>query len=211
MPAERGSRWAQADRVLEQALELPPEDRARWLDQACGGDAALWAQVEALLQADAAAGRFLELAAPRLVGPLFDGLNADAAAGSEIEARLRAALTERYRIDRELGRGGMGTIYLAHDLKHERRVALKVLNPEPTVPLAPERFQREIRFAARLQHLTSSRCTTPEPPRAVSGSPCLTSKSYAWVTGMWRNADPELQPYVREARERLTRLTGEKQ
>jgi eukaryotic-like serine/threonine-protein kinase len=65
---------------------------------------------------------------------------------------LRAALSDRYRIDRELGRGGMATVYLAHDLKHDRPVALKVLNPELAQAVGPERFQREIRFAARLQH-----------------------------------------------------------
>jgi tetratricopeptide (TPR) repeat protein len=59
---------------------------------------------------------------------------------------------DRYRIERELGRGGMATVYLALDLKHDRRVALKVLDPKAHAPLAPERFQREIRFAARLQH-----------------------------------------------------------
>jgi formylglycine-generating enzyme required for sulfatase activity/dienelactone hydrolase len=61
------------------------------------------------------------------------------------------ALRERYLLERELGRGGMATVYLARDLKHDRLVALKVLHPElATVGL--ERFQREIHFAARLQH-----------------------------------------------------------
>jgi serine/threonine-protein kinase len=67
-------------------------------------------------------------------------------------ASLRSALADRYRLDRELGRGGMATVYLAHDLKHDRDVALKVLRPELAVTLGPERFQREIRLAARLQH-----------------------------------------------------------
>ena len=65
---------------------------------------------------------------------------------------LRAALADRYHIDRELGRGGMATVYLAHDLKHDRPVALKLLNPELAQAVGPDRFQREIRFAARLQH-----------------------------------------------------------
>ena len=67
-------------------------------------------------------------------------------------ARLRSALADRYRVERELGRGGMATVYLAHDLRHDRRVALKVLHPELAHALGPERFQREIRLAARLQH-----------------------------------------------------------
>ncbi len=65
---------------------------------------------------------------------------------------LRDALGERYTIERELGRGGMATVYLAHDLRHDRPVALKLLHPELAQALGPERFQREIRFAARLQH-----------------------------------------------------------
>jgi len=65
---------------------------------------------------------------------------------------LRSALAERYTIERELGRGGMATVYLAHDLRHDRPVALKVLHPDLANALGPERFQREIRLAARLQH-----------------------------------------------------------
>jgi serine/threonine protein kinase len=66
--------------------------------------------------------------------------------------QLQAGLADRYRIDRELGRGGMATVYLAHDLRHARPVALKVLHSELAATLGPERFQREIRMAARLQH-----------------------------------------------------------
>src|SRR5581483_4343147 len=57
-----------------------------------------------------------------------------------------------YRIERARGRGGMATVWLAHDLQHDRPVALKVLEPEVAAALGPERFQREIRLAARLQH-----------------------------------------------------------
>ncbi len=71
---------------------------------------------------------------------------------SDTLTALRAALAGRYTIERELGRGGMSAVYLAHDLKHDRPVALKVLLPEPAVTLGAERFQREIRLAARLQH-----------------------------------------------------------
>src|SRR5262245_65900074 len=65
---------------------------------------------------------------------------------------LAEALKDAYRLERELGRGGMATVYVAHDLKHDRPVALKVLHPELASALGPERFQREIRHAARLQH-----------------------------------------------------------
>ncbi len=66
--------------------------------------------------------------------------------------RLRGALAQSYTIDRELGRGGMATVYLAQDGKHERLVALKVLHPELAASLGPERFLREIKLAARLNH-----------------------------------------------------------
>lgn len=65
---------------------------------------------------------------------------------------LVAALADRYRIERELGQGGMATVYLALDLKHGRRVAIKVVRPEIAASMGSERFLREIAFAARLQH-----------------------------------------------------------
>jgi len=67
-------------------------------------------------------------------------------------SRLQVALTGRYTIERELGRGGMATVYLAHDLRHDRPVALKVLRPELGAAIGPERFLREIQIAARLTH-----------------------------------------------------------
>lgn len=67
-------------------------------------------------------------------------------------APLREALQGRYAFERELGRGGMATVYLARDLRHDRPVALKVLHPELAATLGPERFLREIKLAARLQH-----------------------------------------------------------
>jgi serine/threonine-protein kinase len=67
-------------------------------------------------------------------------------------AALADALKDRYTLERELGRGGMAVVYLARDLRHERPVALKVLDAALVPALGAERFQREIRFAARLQH-----------------------------------------------------------
>ena len=66
--------------------------------------------------------------------------------------RLRAALAERYAVDRELGRGGMATVYLARDLKHDRLVAIKVLRPVLAESVGPGRFLREISIASRLLH-----------------------------------------------------------
>ncbi|HEY0351819.1 MAG TPA: protein kinase [Gemmatimonadales bacterium] len=67
-------------------------------------------------------------------------------------SKLAEALRDRYVIERELGRGGMATVYLAQDLKHRRHVALKVLHPELAASVGSERFQREIETVARLQH-----------------------------------------------------------
>jgi serine/threonine-protein kinase len=66
--------------------------------------------------------------------------------------RLSTALSDRYKIEREIGAGGMATVFLADDLRHERKVALKVLRPELAATIGPERFLREIRIAAQLQH-----------------------------------------------------------
>src|SRR5947208_3947562 len=71
---------------------------------------------------------------------------------ADLLARLQAALADRYTIERELGRGGMATVYLAQDRKHHRQVAIKVLKPELAAALGPERFLREIDTAARLNH-----------------------------------------------------------
>ncbi len=74
-------------------------------------------------------------------------------ASSEHQAqRLKAALADRYRIERELGRGGMAVVYAVRDLKHDRRVALKVLLPEVAATIGTERFLREIQISAKLNH-----------------------------------------------------------
>ncbi len=71
---------------------------------------------------------------------------------SGVMPRLTAALADRYTIERALGQGGMATVYLARDLKHEREVAIKVLKPEPAAVLGAERFVVEIKTTAALQH-----------------------------------------------------------
>jgi serine/threonine protein kinase len=93
----------------------------------------------------------------------------------------------------------MATVYLAQDLRHDRLVALKVLRSELAATLGPERFLREIRLAARLQHPTFCRFTTP----AKRGAALVRHARRR------RRIGPELQPYVKEAREGLARLTAE--
>jgi eukaryotic-like serine/threonine-protein kinase len=71
---------------------------------------------------------------------------------TDVPTRLASALTGRYRIERELGQGGMATVYLAQDIRHDRKVALKVLKPELAAIIGAERFLQEIKTTANLQH-----------------------------------------------------------
>lgn len=71
---------------------------------------------------------------------------------SDVITRLSAALESRYRVGRQIGVGGMATVYLAHDLRHERDVAIKVLHPDLAAALGAERFLAEIKTTAKLQH-----------------------------------------------------------
>ncbi len=70
----------------------------------------------------------------------------------EMIGRLQSALVDRYRLEREIGAGGMATVYLAEDVRHDRRVALKVLRPELAAVIGAERFLAEIKLTANLQH-----------------------------------------------------------
>jgi serine/threonine protein kinase len=115
---------------------------------------------------------------------------------SDLLEQLRVGLAN-YTIERELGRGGMATVFLAQDLRHGRPVALKVLHPELAASLGPERFQRQIRVAARLQHphiLTVHDSGVVEPIPGSGGTPAY------WFT----------MPYV-EGESLRGRLTRERQ
>ncbi|HKT59064.1 MAG TPA: protein kinase [Gemmatimonadales bacterium] len=107
----------------------------------------------------------------------------------QLPPNLQASLAGRYRIERELGHGGMATVFLAHDLQHDRPVALKVLHTELAAVLGPERFLREIRLCARLQH-----------PHILSIHDSGSADGQLWFT----------MPYV-EGETLRSRLTREKQ
>jgi hypothetical protein len=133
--------WQRVREIFEQVVDHPSAERTRELDRAVGGDAALREEVESLLAHHDAAGAFLS-------HPLNP---------SSVEAPLEAGATiGPYTIVRELGRGGMGCVYLATDTRLDRHVAVKALPPlPPGLPAssaARERLRREARAAAALTH-----------------------------------------------------------
>jgi eukaryotic-like serine/threonine-protein kinase len=142
-------RWREVERLYDLALTYPEGERGPFLREACAGDDALRQAVESLLAVHPGAEAFLETPAVELAARAL----AQAAPPADMDAeRLRTALADRYAIERELGAGGMATVYLARDVKHGREVALKVLRPELGRVLGAERFLQEIRISAQLDH-----------------------------------------------------------
>jgi serine/threonine-protein kinase len=129
-------RWQEIQRLVDAALDLAPDARFAYLDETCTRDPGLRDEAARLLDACERAARS---------GGLF------AMPAVTLAAGLGAAVSDRYVIERELGHGGMATVYLARDLRHDREVAVKVLEAH-VAPTGAERFLREIRIAARLTH-----------------------------------------------------------
>jgi eukaryotic-like serine/threonine-protein kinase len=132
-------RWAVLEPLLDAALELEAARRSAFLDEACGGDTALRAEVGALLEACEQGEGMLAMPAAVTYAPLLD-------------EPIPMLLGERYYLVREIARGGMATVFLADDPKHGRQVAVKVLHPELARMIGRERFAREIEIAAGLSH-----------------------------------------------------------
>ena len=154
-------RWQAIEATLQRALDTSPAERASFLDHACAGDPELRHEVESLMSADPATGflerAFLpELRVPndlqRLDTPEPSAHELASSTRREMAARLASAVSDRYGIERELGHGGMAMVLLARDLRHQRRVAIKVLYPELSALLGPDRFLKEIKLTASLQH-----------------------------------------------------------
>ena len=132
--------WPRVKRVLEGALAREGADRQEYLAEVCGTDAALRARIDILLAAGDRVGTFLETPAAVLLEP-------------HVHEDLSGQVVSSYQLMSRLGAGGMGEVYLAHDMKLDRRVALKVLSPE----LAADRdrlrrFHQEARAASSLNH-----------------------------------------------------------
>ena len=135
--------WPELAPLVDMLLDAPPEHRAALLVQLGGGDAERERRL-ARLVADCERGL-----------PLFDRPAAerfDQLLGDDDATVLPELLGGRYRTAHEVGRGGMALVYLAHDIKHDREVAIKVIRAELSASLGRERFLREIAIAARLRH-----------------------------------------------------------
>jgi serine/threonine-protein kinase len=134
--------WQQIESLVDALLDTPPERRAALFAEVSGGDPARRAELERLV------------AECERAYPLFDKPAAERFAALVDTAPLQPAqvIADRYRITRELGRGGMATVYLAHDLKHTRDVALKVVRSELVATVGSGRFLREIEIAAQMRH-----------------------------------------------------------
>jgi eukaryotic-like serine/threonine-protein kinase len=137
--------------IFHAALERAPADRWEYVKDASGGDAALRARVEALLAANQAAGDFLaQPTAPDATGTADQTMRFDE---GELFRRLQHVLAGRFSLEREIGRGGMGVVFLARDVALDRAVAIKLLPPAlAAVSEHRARFIREARTAAGLSH-----------------------------------------------------------
>lgn len=137
------TRWARLSALFDAAMELAPSERLAWVERNTGDDPTLRAELLRMLAA-ADTGGFLDQT-------LVAGGDPDAQ-HEALVARLARALGDRYRLEEEIGRGGMGAIFKAHELKHQRDVILKVLRPDVAASVGRQRFEHEVRIAAQLAH-----------------------------------------------------------
>lgn len=150
-PPMTPERWQVVDAILQAALACEPERRDAVVAAACRGDEALRIEVVSLLAHVNSADEFLARPAAESLDAADLPLLTERLANALME-RLANALGGRYAIDREIARGGMARVYLAHDLRHGRRVAIKVLREDLAAAVGAERFLAEIRVTASLQH-----------------------------------------------------------
>jgi TolB-like protein len=142
---------ARIRRIFDEVVDLDPEARAARLAETCGADDVLRRQVQSLVAAAHEHGAGVQRAL-NAMRPVENADDDPSTARGDISSSLASALKDRYVLGREIGRGGMATVYVAEDLKHHRQVALKVLDPELSAAVGTRRFLREIEVAANLRH-----------------------------------------------------------
>ncbi len=135
--------WTGLSPLVDAVLDVPSADREARIIELTAGDAARAAALRALVADCEREMPQLDVPAPAQFAQLI---------ATDPEQPLPDLLGDRYRIERELGRGGMARVFLALDTKHNRHVAVKVIRPELAASLGRERFLREIAIAARLRH-----------------------------------------------------------
>ncbi len=137
-------RYQQIDQIFQAAIQIKPEQRHTFLDEACGADGALRSEVESLLTSDSGGASFIEGAAFDVAAALLGSDEPELHSGDRIE---------RYEILSLLGSGGMGEVYLAHDEKLNRKIALKLLPSDfASDSKRLRRFEQEARAASALNH-----------------------------------------------------------
>lgn len=132
-----GHEWPRLFELFEQGLEVPPAGREAWLQQVAAGSPVLRRELERLFRGHDAAG-------------ILD--RSPHAPEPDVAALVGAALSDRYTIDQQLGRGGSAVVFLARERKHDRQVVIKVLDPVIAAASGTERFRQEVRIAASLAH-----------------------------------------------------------
>ena len=134
--------WRRLGSLLDRVLDADPAHRAAILADITGGDPVRQAELQQLLEAHDRGLPLLDLPAVERFSSLLD----------HAPVEFPSGLSDRYELIRELGRGGMATVFLARDLKHARDVAVKIMRPELAASVGRERFLREIGIAAQLRH-----------------------------------------------------------
>ena len=128
--------------MIDAVLDLPPEKRGAYMDHVSDGDPALRSDLERMLHESTLGDSLIDRAAAERFALLFE----------DLAGRVPDVLGDRFVVEREIGQGGMATVFLAHDRKHARPVAVKVLRREVAETVGATRFLHEIATAARLQH-----------------------------------------------------------
>lgn len=130
--------WVRLEALFDHGVTLPPDARLPWLEQVAADDPQLLAQLQRMF------------AAHEATGVLDHGVLPLPA--TDLRARLGLGLADRFELQELLGRGGMSSVFRAHELKHDRTVVIKALQPGLAAAIGPHRFADEVRIAARLSH-----------------------------------------------------------